>query len=517
MQSTILIRPADCPSDDGKGRVASVLEDDFSMGDPLRTATDAFRRGAFADAAEALRKTAASAESAILSAKIDLRLKGAKTAYEGLTLARKAMRGAPRVLATALAATLAAAAGKNEDAESELAALSSPYPAKYADEIVYDVAAVRAMQGRHREAHTLLQSRKPKTAAMKAQYLLSLGWIEGSAERLSSQAALVQKALKLLLKEAPSEAWLAAMAAHTLAGLMRELRDIGSIETLVDAERRIAWTDELYFEHFQTLRCIGWRYALDGMYVRALFFLSRALSTAVTPGEETVAHLDHSFVAAWAGEKQSRDAELALADHAYEGIDWTDVRGEEAVAPVIAADAYADVDVRKARFFLNEARRRREKLPAHLGLAHGARFDAMQAAAEARVERHGDRDLAERAGKDAYQIFDRIGYDWRAARVALDLDELTGDRTWLKKARDHLQGYRENSLVVEVRRRETTPILSDRLREILHLLHQGLRPEEIAKRLGTSVHTVNNQIAKLFKLFKTSHRSELLVLTKEIA
>jgi len=58
---------------------------------------------------------------------------------------------------------------------------------------------------------------------------------------------------------------------------------------------------------------------------------------------------------------------------------------------------------------------------------------------------------------------------------------------------------------------ERTPTLSDREREVLELVNQGLKNREIARRLFISDHTVRHHVAAIFAKLNVSSRLELIL------
>ncbi|MGH7738412.1 MAG: helix-turn-helix transcriptional regulator, partial [Candidatus Tyrphobacter sp.] len=115
-------------------------------------------------------------------------------------------------------------------------------------------------------------------------------------------------------------------------------------------------------------------------------------------------------------------------------------------------------------------------------------------------------DAAE-AATHAYTAFRRLGYVWRAARIALLLFRISGNGIWEERARDHLQAYPRSPLRRQVR--PSQECLSPRQQDVLALLLRGAASKAIAARLRISESTVNQHVAKLLRHFGVHSRAEL--------
>lgn len=490
---------------------------------PLRgtlAARDLLRQGRGTEAELALQDTEPTAERYFLAARIAQR----RSFQEVIDIISEGRRiGAffeteDAALASAIIACAYIGVGDAHQANAELSEVEKALirTQQRGSEIVYYTAFAKWMMGETREAQNLLKSRSPRTAEMRARYQLLRGFCYAQFEQFTEQAVGTRAVLTMLLEQAPDEVALIANACHALAALAREIAYPCALEMLVDVERRLPWTKDLAFEHFQTLRGIGWSYALRGEYIRAILYLGRAKSVAVTPGQQMLAHLDHAQVARWANELHSSVAELQLADDCAAQIDWENAAQEEAVALIVAADLYADVDAGKANDYLMRARDV-GGLRTSLALAHGDRVKAFMATAAARIAMAHDKQSAKAHAEVAYNLFASMQYVWRAARVALDLHTITESPKWLDRAKEHLAIYETNSLLDEVNRRTSSPDLSPRLKEVLALLREGLHSEEIAQRMNLSVNTVRTHEKRLRRILGVTRREHILTARQRIA
>jgi DNA-binding CsgD family transcriptional regulator len=480
----------------------------------LMRAHAAMRDGSFSYAWEILQETQPSADKFLLQAHAGNRLKSADEVITLLNNARvHGYFNNPRdaALAAALLSCQYTKADFKAMAQRELDSVLGTDSFQNDDEVAYYTAFAHHLLDDHIAAKTIVQTRTPAQPAMNAQYKLLRGFIHAALDEFAYQAALSRDALILLLEECPGENALTASAMHALAMVSREIASSGSLELLEHATTRITWTPDLAFEHFHTLRAIAWNYALHGgHHIKAQVMLFHAQREARTPGQEMLAHLDRALVAHFTHEESNARTHLTLADHFYAAIDWHTAHEEEPVLPLIAADIYADYDHNKAQYYLKEGYARKDSINKMSALAKGRRIDALHYAAISRVERKTEPKRALRYAQDAYTLFERMGYRWRAARLALDIHSDTGAHKWLAKAAELLSFYSENSLVMELRERQAVASLTPHQRKVLELLQGGLDVQEIAQLMGITTNTVKKHKTKLFRTFGVKNVVALL-------
>lgn len=393
-------------------------------------------------------------------------------------------------------------------AETELKTLSAFPDSARTDDVEYYRSFAYYMLGHTGKAAQLLQHRTPLDPVVRARYLILRGYIFAQCEQFAEQAAATRSALALLLEHAPDNAYLIASAAWALGTLARELNLPTALELVSRAEAAITWPSDLVKEHFNVLRAIGWNHALHGRRREANTYLMRGLDVAKTPAQKMLAHLDRACTADAEGVSELFLSELDLAHDFYKQIDWSHHQDEEAMAPILAAQLNADCNKERALEYLARGDEQRALIPKSMGLGHGDRAPAYFSAAAASVYKTLDLNRAIREGKKAYRIFSRIGYRWRAGRVALELHEMTMYRPWLNRAHEAFEPY-SNAIVDDVKLRCFTNLSPASVR-VLGLLQQGLHRSEIAKRLGRSQPTVEKQIRALFNAFDVSHIGALL-------
>jgi DNA-binding NarL/FixJ family response regulator len=122
----------------------------------------------------------------------------------------------------------------------------------------------------------------------------------------------------------------------------------------------------------------------------------------------------------------------------------------------------------------------------------------------------------------AFNVYDAIGYDWRAGRAALALAEATNDGAWRERAAVKLAPYGRSWLSATV---STSPThrhaehataapemqsLTKAQQAVYELLLRGRSTAEIAAEQQRSEFTVRNHIKAIFKAFGVNSRPALL-------
>ncbi len=208
---------------------------------------------------------------------------------------------------------------------------------------------------------------------------------------------------------------------------------------------------------------------------------------------------------------RGREQELAEAGELARGVSWrteSDERDDASIALASLAELYAVTDVERA----NEYLARFQSFRHQMSLSNTRRHDrtdeafvgAVKGVVAAALGRLGE---ATRALGDAYRIYDQIGYDWRAGRVALHLASITSDPAHLESARAKLAPLSEQLARDRVRaggrtsraqRRPPGTHLTAAQWRVFKLLADGYSLGEIASHLGRSVNTVRNHVGAIY-------------------
>ncbi|MGH7737747.1 MAG: helix-turn-helix transcriptional regulator [Candidatus Tyrphobacter sp.] len=255
------------------------------------------------------------------------------------------------------------------------------------------------------------------------------------------------------------------------------------------------------------LRTLAWNAAMEGTFLQAMTLLARASSVAKIDGEPLaiverlgveVERADVLALCAGVEFAVTFDALCAIRA-AARSVEWRAVPAEHRDVLPAAARTLAEFGLSRDALSLLEA----APAPAGAGARSAAFGDEAFAFACAAVR---PADAAE-AATHAYTAFRRLGYVWRAARIALLLFRISGNGIWEERARSHLQAYPRSPLRRRIR--PSLERLSPRQQDVLALLLRGAASKAIAARLGISESTVNQHVAKLLRYFGVHSRAEL--------
>jgi DNA-binding CsgD family transcriptional regulator/tetratricopeptide (TPR) repeat protein len=347
---------------------------------------------------------------------------------------------------------------------------------------------------------------------------IGLGAIEASRGNVVAQGGILLDTVRVAREAPEPNVYLWAVAASQIAYLAREL-PAASLRDAAFAELgRIPWTADLAELHFTMVRAVAWRYALDGDVFNAFRRLKEAASLAPSPGWSVTASCDRAYFATVLGEHRWAEQERSDAQELAASVDWRSLDGEERFALLVLADLSAPHDASLALSYLARYKDAGPRFAATLASRDDRRVDAQEAHAFGVVRAAlGDRDEAIRLFRESYAIYDTIGYDWRAGRVALALAETTCDPDWSERAGEKLVAYprswlRRGGTPVPLARPEPPEVahLTAAQRAVYDLLVRGLNPAQVAHELGRSAFTVRNHIKAIFKVFGVNSRPALL-------
>lgn len=375
---------------------------------------------------------------------------------------------------------------------------------------IYYLASAACIRNEFMAVEVLLTAHAPKEPATRAAYLLLRGYAAAGRGDVAKQLELSDAAIKLLRREAPDEAYYLAQAAYIVALLVRELPCKGFGDALQALERDIEWPDELHMHRFWVLRALGWKNALVGDFESAMTYLLRAAFFTGDPLLRIYAHLDRATVSVFAAERASARAEFLAAVEIVDATQWESVHTEAIAVLPFAAQLAAELgELECARRLCDLALRLQPQIDPQWALAHGDRFTAFVNESVAFAYWENERTRAEAAGEAAYVTFGRLGYAWRAGRVAALLAGGAQGDLWHDRATRWLSYY-GNSPLLRLLRPSRLPVLSPRQREVHRLMAQGKTGNQIAAELGISTFTVRNHERLVMRAFGVHRRVELL-------
>ncbi len=327
-------------------------------------------------------------------------------------------------------------------------------------------------------------------------------------------AELLVRLLDRIDPSDPRMSMTAAYATHTLAATARDVDVPFAITAIERHLRACIWPEDLNVQRFQSLKALGWSYALRGDYFSAFRYLKQSATFAPSRAWYAIAMLDRAYLARCLREERWSRQELGEADEVAEMVDWHATRNEERVGLLLLAEMFAPLDSGKAAKYMGEYRDLGEMNARNM---HFARTSLLGALANYSA---GVTQLAlgnEKAGvnslRQSLAVYDRAGFDWRAGRCALRLFEATMDDSYLRLAGEKLRNYPNSWLAEELRElsgAQFIPTLPPMQQKVFEQLCKGYSTAQIAKNLGRSEYTVKNHIKLIFKAFGVRSRAALL-------
>jgi tetratricopeptide (TPR) repeat protein len=214
-------------------------------------------------------------------------------------------------------------------------------------------------------------------------------------------------------------------ALKNLAIIARDFDEEGDWRLVADRASVFPWTEDIAGVHFSTLEALGWCHALRGDVFSALRQFRFAANRASTDPERILALVSRVIVARELGQSslvlEEIDYALGLAD-AY---DWNDAPGDSRFTLLALAQAAAPIMPARARATLDRYVNIRKSMDHRFAARVEPRVRAEEAYTHGLVLRSEDRlfESQERL-RVAFTLWREVGYEWRAARAAVELAEL---------------------------------------------------------------------------------------------
>lgn len=226
--------------------------------------------------------------------------------------------------------------------------------------------------------------------------------------------------------------------------------------------------------------------------------------------ERLYAHLDHASIAVFAHEQSGSAAyaAFATAKDLMNSIPWNTIVTDDLAALPLAAQVAAEFGATaEARYYCELAAEMRGRTGSRFAMAHDGRYEAFLNEAVALAYADVDRRRAMATAADAYETYKRIGFAWRAARMAIFLYQMTRSLKWKERALAHLEAYPKSPFH---RLLERPRALTKRQGDVLELVRLGFDDDRIAHELGISYKTVRIHVGRLFHWYGVRNRSALM-------
>jgi DNA-binding CsgD family transcriptional regulator len=355
---------------------------------------------------------------------------------------------------------------------------------------------------------------KSQAAKISAEMLRSFIYCHEERYRDSAQSLI--NAIQLIGKrrEQHLEEWFHAV--QNLAVLGRELAlDEAAALARSEVDQPIEWPVDFETQHFQALKAVGWSCALRGDMLGCFRYLRAAERSIPNEIFAVILLLDRAYFAGIVAEENWARDEIAKAEALAEDIDWNALPGEERMALLLLARATARIDAERARYYLARYKGLDKVRSPLLLFAFDHRMEAYTAYTEGVVKLAARDAGAEEALRRSWIIFDRIGYDWRAARVAIRLWQLTKKERWRHLAEDKLEAYPQSWLARDLRKQDSAQSrpsvkLPPMQSKVFTMLCQKMSTADIAGALGLSQHTIRNHLKAVFRAYGVKSRAALV-------
>lgn len=306
-----------------------------------------------------------------------------------------------------------------------------------------------------------------------------------------------------------------AWSLHTLSALARETYLPDALPLIERYLATASWPPDFAVLRFQTTKALAWAKALQGDYFNAFRFLKQTALSAPDDAWRTMVLCDRAYLARVRGEDTWSRQELSDAEEAAEHTEWEQREDESTVALLLLAELVAPINAAQASGYLARFRKLGGIKERRLLMKGDERFQALIDYSTGVVEVSlGDRRLAMEALKSALSIYERSGFEWRAARAALRLYDATNKISYLERASSLLRHYSNSWLADELRARKGgnsgATGLSPMRDKVFRLLCDGKSNAEIASQLGLAVSTVANHAKAVLKAFSVTSRHALI-------
>lgn len=402
-----------------------------------------------------------------------------------------------------------------------VAATLAPRVEHGAETLAYNTGRLRFLRHQYDpRAEDVARSLTHPDPSMAAAAYAMRAWHHGALGDFRAQISDFTTALAFVTKPLPSEPVDVGTLAITCFSLARVAFETAHDDGVAAAQRAydaIAWTDDVAGDRFQAIRALAWDAFMRGETGRAQWMLKEARAAAPSDAYRVGAHVDRAYVARIAGNEAWALEELAEADRLAHGIAWESTYGEERLVLCTLGVLHAPVDAARAqRWAAHYARIGVEAISPNSAVGHDRRAIGFAKYAQGRIDQMlGRREPAASALREAYTIFDTIGYHYRATLAACALADLTGEGLWRERALGHAQAYPDCPLMAIADRSGVSddampPQLAPLERQVARALWSGADAGELSRRFSRSRYTIDRMVEAVFEAFGVSTRAALV-------
>ncbi len=266
-----------------------------------------------------------------------------------------------------------------------------------------------------------------------------LGLLDATDGRYDKQLTQTKAALSFLSTCSIPDVYQKSIALKNLTILSRDFDRGEDISDLARYAKELPWSEDISAVQFRTLEALGWCYALRGDAVESLRLFRKAAVVASSVPEIVLLGLDRALIARSFGHEPMVCEELEHAAKIAFDFDWNTADGDLRVALLYLAQVAASVSPSVARVALDEYRR----INVVMDPSFSSRLEDAYRAEEAYtcgVVMRAEGRLAASIERltFAFSTWERIGFQWRAARAAVELAELEAGEPFVEAVRRDL-------------------------------------------------------------------------------
>jgi tetratricopeptide (TPR) repeat protein len=277
---------------------------------------------------------------------------------------------------------------------------------------------------------------------------LGLGALaEAFLENFSRQADLLRSAFSELDRSGVSDAFAEAVMLHNLSYIVRDIAHDDLESFVATRAAALPWTRSMAGLEFQTFKSLGWARANAGDHLGALRNFRRSADCAPNLPLRIQATLDRCQLSREVGEYLSSSDDLEYATRLTRQVDWEQVPAPERMTLLYLARAVAETDAAEARRLVARYEMIKSQAPADQLYDGNRRHLADENEQLAHVfKAEGNREKAIALLTHAFEVWTSVGYSVRAALVAVELAELTGELKYFEVAAAEAENRPQSSV-----------------------------------------------------------------------
>lgn len=222
---------------------------------------------------------------------------------------------------------------------------------------------------------------------------------------------------------------------RNLAILARDVASPEIAEYVRSRSEAVAWNQNTASLEFEVFRALGWSQARYGDHLGAFRYLRRSAEVAPSAALRIRAIVDRTFLGHELGENDAASYDFNLEVEIANGVNWDELSGVERSTLYALAAGVAPIDPGQARRLIDRYFSIESPVSPSEIFKRDRRQRADECSAHAAVlVAEGERERAISLLQESFRIWSEVGYAWRAATVAADLAELTGERRFFDVA-----------------------------------------------------------------------------------